>query len=219
MTSRCLILLLCLLPFLRVAAATPPPVEGFTASPIPDAVWQRMQGRSYHPGCPVGRDELRYLRLLHYNLEGEVKTGELVCHKKLAADLLAIFRQLFEARYPIERMSLVDDYGADDVRSMQANNTSCFNHRRIAGTNRLSLHSYGCAVDLNPLYNPWVSADGKKVSPKQGRPYARRSHPSPYVIKQGDLALRLFRRYGFTWGGSWRRAKDYQHFEKKLSQP
>ncbi|MBR6998888.1 MAG: M15 family metallopeptidase, partial [Prevotella sp.] len=125
--------------------------------------------------------------------------------------------ELYRHKYPIERMRLIDDYDADDERSMQANNTSCFNFRAIAGSTKLSKHSQGLAIDINPLYNPCVKQrnDGRTVvQPATGRKYANRSKRWPYMIVKDDLCYRLFTEHGFKWGGSWRTLKDYQHFER-----
>lgn len=190
----------------------------FSSEPIPDRVFSRMQGKSYKAGCTVRREDLRYVKVLHWNGEGKICLGELVCHKSVADDMVEIFRELFNAKYPIERMVLIDDYDANDVKSMDANNTSCFNFRHVAGTNVPSNHSYGKAIDINPLYNPYVKkkADGTLiVSPKTGKQYADRSKRFKYKIDKSDLCYKLFLKHGFTWGGSWKRTKDYQHFEKK----
>lgn len=190
----------------------------FYAEPIPDAVFERMKGKSYKSYCQVKRSDLRYVRVLHYDMRGEIKVGELVCHRSVAADMVDIFRNLFRSKYPIERMVLVDDYGADDERSMEANNTSCFNFRRIAGTKVPSNHSWGKAIDVNPLYNPYVKRmkNGTlTVSPKSGRRYADRSRDFRYKIDRNDLCYKEFVSHGFTWGGGWKSSKDYQHFEKK----
>jgi len=188
-----------------------------TIEHISDSVFSRMLGRSYPEGCRVPRTDLRYLRVLHYDAEGQVQQGELVCNKRIATDLADIFRQLYEARYPIERMRLIDDYEADDERSMAANNTSCFCYRSVAGSTKLSKHAQGLAVDVNPLYNPCVKTDRnghQRVQPAAGKPYADRQLPSPYRLTTDDLCYRLFKAHGFAWGGSWRSLKDYQHFEK-----
>jgi len=155
--------------------------------------------------------------VLHFTLGGKIQLGELVCHKDIAKDLLEIFRALYDAKYPIGRMVLVDNYDARDEASMTANNTSCFNFRRVAGSKNLSLHSRGLAIDINPLYNPLVrrKADGKlHVEPSAGRAYAVRSKAFDYKITRGDLCHKLFLRHGFRWGGDWKVTKDYQHFEK-----
>lgn len=191
--------------------------QAFSIDTIGSEVMARMVGQSYPAGCTMPVDDLRYLRLLHYDADGRVHQGELVCSKLIAADLLDIFSQLYKARYPIERMVLVDNYGADDERSMTANNTSCFCYRPIAGSKRLSKHSQGLAIDINPLYNPCVrkrSNGTTTVSPRAGRPYANRKHRGKYKLEKGDLCYRLFIEHGFTWGGNWRSVKDYQHFEK-----
>ena len=193
--------------------------DAFKADTLTDAVFQRMLGRSYPADCAVAKSELRYLQVLHYDAEGHVHKGEMVCNRRIADDLLDIFRRLYEAHYPIERMKLIDDYGADDEQSMQANNTSCFCYRAMAGGKRLSKHAQGLAVDINPLYNPYYKKkpDGTVfVQPKTAAPYIDRTKSFPYKIDVQDLAYRLFIQNGFTWGGGWRNSKDYQHFEYKL---
>lgn len=189
----------------------------FTKHPISDNVFRRIYGKSFKTNCTVQRSSLRYLQILHYNANGQITMGEMICHKDIADDLLSIFRQLFEAKYPIERMELIDNYNADDIASMEANNTSCFNFRHVAGTAKLSNHSLGRAIDLNPLYNPYVKRrkDGTlNVSPEAGRKYANRSAKFRYKITHDDLAYKLFTQHGFGWGGNYKSLKDYQHFEK-----
>lgn len=189
----------------------------FTAQNIPDSIWTRMQGRSYPQECGIARSELRYLELSHYDFNGEEHIGQMVCNRQIADDLLYIFRKLYEAEYPIARMRLIDDYDASDQRSMADNNTSCFCYRRIAGSETLSKHSRGMAVDVNPLYNPCLYVRSGRVLPPEGKPYAHnrsKRKDIPGMIDASDLCYRLFLSRGFRWGGSWRSLKDYQHFEK-----
>ena len=176
-----------------------------------------MQGRSFKADCTTSRDELRYLTVLHVDIEGHIRRGELVCHRAIAAELLEIFRTLYEVGYPIERMVLIDEYDADDERSMAANNSSAFNFRFISGTTRPSSHSRGMAVDINPRYNPYVvTRNGRtRIEPQAGRPYVDRTADFPYKIERDDRCCREFLRHGFVWGGDWRSCKDYQHFEKR----
>lgn len=191
----------------------------FTVSEIPDSVFRRMEGRSFKAGCRVPRSQLRYLTVPHFDGHGHVLMGEMVADADVAGELSDIFRALFRRGYPIERMVLIDEYGADDRRSMEANNSSAFNYRVVAGTARLSHHARGRAVDINPLYNPYVKrrADGSLyVSPEAGRPFADRSRDFIYRIGPGDALYEEFVGRGWTWGGDWRSIKDYQHFEKPL---
>ena len=191
--------------------------QTFTIDTISDAVFQRMQGKSFKRDCTVKRSELRYLRLSHYDAEGKEHIGELICNKMIASDLKEIFQELYKHHYPIQRMQLVDDYDADDEQSMRANNTSCFNFRRIAGSTKLSKHSQGLAIDINPLYNPYVKrqANGTLiVQPANATCYADRRKAIPYKIERDDLCYRLFIKHGFKWGGTWTRQQDYQHFER-----
>ena len=191
--------------------------QDFMSVPLSDSLFARMQGRSYPAGCTVPRSDLRHVKVLHVDAQGVVHKGELVCNKAIAQDLVVIFRQLYQARYPIEKIRLIDDYEADDEQSMRDNNTSSFCYRTVSGSKKLSKHALGLAVDINTRYNPWVrkGADGRqRVSPDNGRPYADRHKSYPYKIVKGDLLYRLFIQHGFQWGGNWRTMKDYQHFEK-----
>ena len=191
--------------------------NGFSQQEITDALFVRIKGKSYKDNCTTSLSDLRYLQVLHYNKEGEVLKGELICHQSISEDLLTIFRELYKAKYPIERMVLVDEYGADDEASMQANNSSAFNFRYVTGTKSLSRHSRGMAIDINPLYNPYVrQRNGRTVvEPTNAEAYVDRTKDFPYKIVKGDLCYRLFKKYGFTWGGEWKNSKDYQHFEKR----
>ena len=191
--------------------------NSFVKEPISDVVFARMEGKSFKDDCTTPREDLRYLRIMHYDKDGEVREGELICHKEIADALLEIFQELYQAKYPIERMVLVDEYGADDEASMAANNSSAFNFRYISGTRKLSSHSRGMAIDINPLYNPYVrqGKGGVRVTPTGAMEYVDRTKEFPYKIVRGDLCYRLFRKHGFVWGGDWKNSKDYQHFEKK----
>ena len=191
--------------------------QEFSSQPIPDSVFQRMQGRSWPEGCTIHRADLRYLRLLHYDAEKRQHVGEMVCNKAIADDLIEIFKELYRQKYPIQRIRLIDDYDASDERSMRDNNSSCFCYRRISGTTKLSKHAQGMAVDINTLYNPYVRTgkNGRRiVEPATATKYVDRRKSFPYKIVKGDLLHRLFLQHGFKWGGSWRTMKDWQHFEK-----
>ena len=191
--------------------------QEFSAQPIPDSVFLRMQGRSWPEGCAVRLADLRYLRLSYFDAEKNEHVGEMVCNKVIANDLLEIFRELYRQKYPIQRIRLIDDYEAEDEWSMRDNNTSCFCYRKVSGTTKLSKHATGMAVDVNTLYNPYVRTgkNGRRiVEPATAVKYVDRSKSFPYKIVKGDLLYRLFIRHGFKWGGSWRTVKDWQHFEK-----
>ncbi len=185
----------------------------FVAQPVPETVKTRMQGHSMPPNATTNFDELRYLTIFHYDFEGNVKKGELVCNKAIAKDLLLIFRALFSRGYPIYSIRLVDDFNADDESSMRANNTSCFNYRNVAGSKTLSRHALGMAVDINPLENPYVK--GSFVQPSTATIFVDRNKDFPHKIDETDFCKEVFESFGFQWGGYWRSVKDYQHFEKR----
>ena len=162
----------------------------FSVQPIPDSVFQRMQGRSWPEGCTVRRADLRYLRLSHVDADKKEHVGEMVCNKAIANDLLEIFRELYRQKYPIQHIRLIDDYEADDERAMRDNNTSSFCYRKISGSAKLSKHAMGMAVDINTLYNPYVRTgkDGRRiVEPATAVKYVDRRKSFPYKIVKGDL--------------------------------
>ena len=188
----------------------------FAAEPIPDDVWQRMQGKSYKDNPHVKRDDLRHIRALHWDYDQQMHVGEMICSALIADRVARILRQLFDARYPIGRMVLPDVYDADDERQMRDNNSSCFCYRAIAGTAKLSKHARGLAVDINTLYNPYYKdrADGTRyIQPATAAAYCDRTRNFRYKIDHQDLCFRLFTEAGFEWGGDWTSCKDYQHFE------
>ena len=188
----------------------------FAAEPIPDRVWQRMQGKTYKENPYIQRGDLRHVRALHWDYDNHIHVGEMICSAQIADRVATILRQLYEAKYPIQRMVLPDVYDADDETQMRANNSSCFCYRPIAGTTKLSKHARGLAVDINTLYNPYYKdrTDGTRyVQPATAAEYCDRTKSFPYKIDHDDLCFRLFTEAGFEWGGDWTSCKDYQHFE------
>lgn len=188
----------------------------FYQEELSDSIFERIYEISFKEDCQISRDELRYLRVLHRGFDGETHIGELICNEALADDLLDIFEELYNQDYPIERMVLIDNYAADDEQSMSDNNTSCFNFRKVSGTAHLSKHAVGRAIDINPLYNPYVrTRDGQTcIEPTNAAAYADRSKDFSYKIDKEDLCCQLFLAHGFEWGGDWYSSKDYQHFQK-----
>ena len=194
--------------------------EDFYYEPLSDDLIHAITGKSY-PVCSaeISTDDLTYVHVLHYDFAGNPAEGELICNKYIAQDLVEIFYDLYLAEYQIEKITLIDRYDGDDTASMADNNTSCFNYRNVDGSSSLSRHAYGLAIDINPLYNPYIRYDkngGQIVSPTEGEYYADRSNTFPYKIDTDDLCYRLFIEHGFTWGGNWNSCKDYQHFQKNL---
>lgn len=192
-------------------------MEAWSIENITEPVFERINGISYRENDVIKLADLRYLRLLHTGFDGQTHAGELIVNRQIAEEILDIMRTLYESRYPIERMLLVDEYGGDDNRSMADNNSSAFNYRVIAGTSRLSKHSLGLAIDINPRYNPYIrpGENGERiVEPAGSEAYTDRQADFAYKIDEHDLCYRLFVRQGFTWGGSWHTVKDYQHFQK-----
>ena len=164
---------------------------------------------SWRPGCPVSPQRLRLVTFTHVDLAGRAATGRLVVREDVAQPVADVLADLYAARFPIAQAQPVDAFGGSDDASMAANNTSAFNCRQVTGGTRFSEHSYGTAVDLNPVQNPYVQ--GSTVLPEEGRAFVRRT-PAPGVVLAGDAVVRAFADRGFSWGGDWTSLKDYQHF-------
>jgi hypothetical protein len=198
----------------RVQAAVAPPADHAAATPVfKSSVRHATRAElrySWRRGCPVSWEKLRVITLTHWGFDWRIHTGRLVVRRDAVWPMLQVMRGLFERRYPIRQMRFVDAYGADDHRSMVADNTSAFNCRFVSGTTRWSMHAYGLAIDLNPVENPYV--DGLHVSPPNGRPYANRTLRKRGMIRRGGRVVQLFAARGWGWGGYWSGAKDYQHF-------
>ena len=193
---------------------SPPSVVQSSTAPAVQPVSAADLGPSWHPGCPIAPRELRRVEVNYVGFDGQTHRGDLIVHEDLAAEVVAIFEQLLQLRYPIDKIRTADTYaGADDELSMEDNNTSAFNCRDLPGTGRWSQHAYGRAVDLNPLLNPEIDRTGA-FQPKNAAPYLDRTRTDPGVLHAGDPVVRLFTDRGWSWGGDWPTPKDYQHFER-----
>lgn len=181
---------------------------------IGPALRQRMSSSHDPDRCPVALADLRHLRMSYVGFDGLRHTGEMVVNAAHADDVVGVFAELYDARWPIRRMELVDEYDGNDNRSMAANNTSAYNCRRVAGQDTWSAHAYGAAIDINPVQNPYVT--GGDILPPRGRRFAdvdrsAGAETEPGVIRRGDVVMQAFERLGWTWGGTWSQP-DYQHF-------
>ncbi len=180
-------------------------------TPISKARAAGMTGVSWRPGCPVSLGELRVVTAPFWGFDGRPHAGQIVVHRDVAADVLSVLRRLYVARFPIRRMVPIDAYGGSDFRSIEADNTSAFNCRYVDGTTRWSEHAYGRAIDLNPIENPYVTSAGTTSHPASRR-YLRRAPYRPGMAVEGGAVVRAFAAVGWSWGGRWSGARDYQHF-------
>jgi hypothetical protein len=182
-----------------------------SVSPLTGQARRHVLAMNWHRGCPVPVVDLRLAHVSYWNFDGDLRHGPLVLNRKVAHDVLWVFRQLFRARFPIHRIDLSPRPRPIDWDSTR-NLTSSFNCRSATGNpGVLSEHSYGWAVDINPLQNPYVRSDGS-VLRAATKPYRDRSQHRPGMIHPGDVVVRSFARIGWGWGGDWHTLKDYMHF-------
>lgn len=191
----------------------------FYYAELTQALKERITGLSYPAegeSCRVSYEDLRYVGLIYVDYEGQERIGELMVHKKVAAEVMEIFYQLYTAAYPLASVRLVDDYGqpGQDTLSMEDNNTSSFCYRKVNDSKKLSWHNFGAAIDINPVENPYIN--GSHVSPEAGRAYLDRKDVRPHMITHGDYAYKVFHAHGWVWGGDFKGDKDYQHFYKDI---
>lgn len=195
----------------------------FQSHEISDEVFARINGKSYVENNDIALSQLRYLTVLHYNFNHEIQSGELIVNAELADDFTNIFMELFGIGYEINSMRLIDDFWmgdgiASDTESIKHNNTSAFCYRKVFGGNDLSNHAKGCAIDINPMENPYVTYKNGVPDwyPEHSKEYIDRELGKPHVITNEDICYEIFTDYGFTWGGDWETPKDYQHFERAM---
>lgn len=180
---------------------------------ICDELRQRMEGLSWKENDVIRFSDLSYLTMSYWGFDDKPHLGEMVVHKDVADEVLEIFRELYENKYYIDKMKLIDEYEASDDASMADNNSSAFCYRIITGGKRLSTHSYGLSIDINPVMNPYVKGD--ITLPETGAKYVERRQDVKGLITKGDICYEAFTKRGWVWGGDWTSPIDYQHFEKK----
>ena len=168
--------------------------------------WDDLR-HSYRAGCPVGPAQLRALRVSYWGFDGKPRVGSIVVARRLANDVVDIFRQLWTARFPLRRLQPVSAFRGSDDASMAADNSSGFNCRFVGGTSRWSMHAHGEAIDVNPVENPYVQ--GGRVSPPAGRAYVDRTRYRKGMALGNGPLVRAFASVGWKWGASF---GDYQHF-------
>ena len=195
---------------------------GFNSSvnTVTPQIKKRMiDGKSWRRGCPVGLEDLRYIRVSYWDFKGKSRSGELIMHRDVSRDIVAIFEKLYALRYPVRKMRLVSDFKGNDWQSIEAGNTSAFNCRLATGSKKWSKHAYGRAIDINPIENPYISQNGH-ISHKDSLKYRKRVHRNlsdpgdKALLLKNDKATQLFIKNGWKWGGDWPGTKDYQHFSR-----
>jgi D-alanyl-D-alanine carboxypeptidase len=185
----------------------------FSAKKIPTSLAHLISRYSWNPRCPTPLEDLRYLTLSHYGFDEKIHQGELIVHKNVSHEVLEIFKILLKERFPIEKMRLIDHYEANDLLSMQDNNSSGFCFREaVCKPGILSKHSFGLAIDINPLYNPYIR--DALILPPEGARFLNRKSSFPGKIDRSSACYRAFIAKGWKWGGNFHRRKDYHHFER-----
>ncbi len=184
--------------------------------PLNDSQIKSLIDRNiWNDECPVHYSELTVQKVPYINFEGFSQIGELLVATKVVENVAMIFEELYHQRFPIHQIQLIDHFDGDDIASMEANNSSAYNGRKVMNTERWSSHAYGVAIDINPHQNPYMVLDQEsstiKVYPQKGLNFVNRGVKKPGMVEE---IVPIFAQYGFTeWGGNWELKPDYHHFQ------
>jgi len=188
-----------------------------TIQPVSLSEQNQMRGVSYHSGCPISLDDLRLVSVKYLGFDGSTHVGILQVNKIIADEVVLIFDELYDIKYPVKQIAPIGKYKGSDYDSIEADNTSAFNCRFATGNKRYSLHAHGRAIDINPIENPYVFSNGRtshKASIRFLNRFQQANTPeSKAILTKDSDAVKIFKKYGWRWGGDWA-TKDYQHFEK-----
>jgi D-alanyl-D-alanine carboxypeptidase len=190
----------------------PLPGDGFASvvEPVPAEVLARS---TWEPACPVAATDLAYVRLTFWGFDDQRHTGELLLNRSVAHAVVGVFRTLYAQRFPFEELRVTTRSELDAPPTGDGNNTGSFVCRPTTGsTTSYSQHAYGLAIDLDPFQNPYTKDD--LVLPELASSYLDRDHVRPGMITPSGVVVRAFESIGWTWGGTWRSLKDYQHFSQ-----
>ncbi|WP_341749915.1 M15 family metallopeptidase [Candidatus Tisiphia endosymbiont of Sialis lutaria] len=192
----------------------------FTIEPLSESSKQEMiKKKVWHDGCPVALNRLRVIKFPYYDFNSVIHhDGKLVVLDAVSENVVVILKRIYDLKYPIAKARTVEDYDGDDDKSMADNNSSSFSCREITGGGLPSVHSYGLAIDINPIQNPYLSipsdisqAGAVTVKPAEGSSYLNRTNIRPGM---SEVIIDLFAENGFSvWGGKWNTPIDWQHFQ------
>jgi hypothetical protein len=191
-------------------AIDPLPGQGF-ASRVETAPADVLARSTWQPDCPVAADQLAWIRLTFWGFDDQRHTGELLVNASVADDVVSVFRTLYRARFPMERLTITTRAELDAAPTGDGNGTEGFVCRPSTGSSTtFSQHAYGLAIDVNTFQNPYVKGD--LVLPELAGTYADRADLRPGMVTADGVVVRAFTAIGWQWGGAWSSLKDYQHF-------
>lgn len=170
--------------------------------------------------CPVHYCRLKVVEVSFEGFDDEVNQGSFLVLDIIAKQVEELFKELRQIEFPIQKILPMEKFGGDDVLSMEANNSSAFNGRLVARTNRWSSHAYGVAIDINPIQNPYLLLNKQRelveVIPPEGKSFLDRTDQRKGMVEE---IVPILANYGFTeWGGNWKDKPDYHHFQMPWDQ-
>lgn len=193
------------------------PGSGWDAKVVSPAPAEVIARSTWQSACPVKATDLAWIRLAFWGFDDTRHTGELLVAGTESAHIVQAFKELWQARFPIEEMRVTTQAEQTAAPTGDGNNTTAFNCRVVRGSSSWSEHAYGLAVDVNPFQNPYSKGNGASmvVLPELARAYLDRDDVRPGMILAGSAAVKAFADVGWGWGGAWRTLSDRQHFSAR----
>ena len=154
-------------------------------------------------------NNLMIINVEYFSFDNKLHRGQLVINKIIEKDIVELFELIKQNKFPVKSVIPIVKYDWSDCISMLENNTSCFNYRTVSGTNKLSNHAFGIAIDINPMQNPYkfknfVSPKGATYNIKKAGTISEKSEITKFLLHRN-----------WNWGGYYKSIKDWQHFDKK----
>jgi hypothetical protein len=169
-----------------------------------------LKNRQTSPAPQEILDRQRILVVTYYSFDSELHQGQIVVDVDLIADVKGAFDLIRTIKFPVKSVIPFIDRRlmSEAEKAASMNNSSAFNYRLIAGTNKLSNHAFGRAFDINPQLNPLIK--NSEILP----PSAKYDPQIPGTIVGDEEFVIYLKSKGWGWGGGWTDFKDYMHFEK-----
>ena len=196
-----------------VSANSQPGFKGGFSS-IPPWLQQQMQmrGNSWRQGCPVSLNQLSYLTVSYWGFDNKSHIGHIIINKQLAAEVVQIFEELYQHHFLIENMQLPSQHHSS-ARDDDSHGFECYQDPE--NKSQFSMHAYGIAIDINPVYNPYEKTPGYAY-PTNGQKFLDRSLTHRGMVKINGPVFNAFIKRGWIWGG-FSQKRDYMHFRKVLT--
>lgn len=191
---------------------------------VVDSEMTREEILAQNPKNPAPQEVVNSMDVVsvtYYGFDGALHVGQIAMNEKVVEDVKKFFDLAVQLKFPIEKVIPISNerYVWDDEISCNDNNTSGYNYRLIAGTNKMSKHAEGLAFDVNPVQNPYIKFDNNSKEVFRFPKDATYDEKTPGTLNVSHPLVVLMKELDWDWGGDWTSESgrtDYQHFEKNI---